>query len=77
MGEWKSINKNVKDSFKTLDIGFGLGVAYGLNNGIFFNARYILGISDIAEEIEDNGIFEVKSFKQHNNVFQLSAGYSF
>lgn len=76
-GEVESFDQDVKDSFKSLDIGFGLGAAYRLNNNIFFSARYILGINDIAEDIEYNGSIEVKTFNQHNNVFQLSAGYSF
>lgn len=76
-GGVESFDQDVKDSFKSLDIGFGLGAAYRLNNNIFFSARYILGIRDIAEDVEYNGNIEVKTFKQHNNVIQLSAGYSF
>lgn len=77
MGESETFDRDLKDEFKTLDIGVGLGAAYRLNNGVFFSARYVLGISDISEDIVYNGGSELDSSKLHNNVFQLSTGYSF
>ncbi len=79
-GNTQSFEDDVNDSYKNLDIGFGLGAGYRLNNGIFFSARYIIGISDVTEDVEydlGNGLISVYTSKQHNNVFQLSAGYSF
>lgn len=79
-GDSESHSEDLKDSFKTLDIGLGLGAAYRLNNGIFFSARYIFGVSDITEDEEYDlgfGMVVVDRSKSHNNVFQISAGYSF
>ncbi|MGO3183747.1 MAG: porin family protein [Aequorivita sp.] len=73
-----SENVDIKDSHNTLDIGFGLGATYRLNNGIFFSARYVLGITNmIKDQDSDFGDEEFEKFKQHNNVIQLSLGYSF
>ncbi len=69
---------NIKDFYNTLDTGFGLGAAYRLNNGIFFNAHYVLGITDIIKDFDsDFGESDFEKFKHRNNVIQLSAGYSF
>lgn len=76
-GKSKSYDEDVKDFYKTLDIGLGLGAAYRLNNGIFFSARYVLGISKILNTDNVDGDFYSSNFKQHNNVFQVSLGYSF
>jgi hypothetical protein len=51
------------DSF---DYGLNLGVGYTLENGIFFQGRYSLGLADIAEDADAK-----------NGVFQLSVGYFF
>lgn len=48
------------------DIGAGLGLGYALNQGIFFQARYNFGFSDIVEDVDAK-----------NGVFQLSLGYRF
>lgn len=73
-----SSDEDIKEYLNTLDIGFGLGAAYRLNNGIFFSARYVLGITDIIKDQDsDFGDADFEKFKQHNNVIQLSLGYSF
>lgn len=73
-----SSDEDIKEYLNTLDIGFGLGAAYRLNNGIFFSARYVLGITDIIKDQDsDFGDGDFEKFKQHNNVIQLSLGYSF
>ena len=59
---------NIKDAFASVDFGFGLGIGYTLNNGLFFNARYNLGLSDISTM---NGI------TTKNRFVQLSIGYFF
>lgn len=77
MGQSESIDEDIKDAFKTLDIGFGLGAGYRLNNGLFFSARYVLGISNIAEDEDNDPDFDDESIKLKNNVIQLSVGFSF
>ncbi len=72
--------EGVKDNYNTFDIGFALGAAYRLSKGIFFSARYVIGIGDVAGDIEHelgSGVIELETFKQRNNVFQVSAGFSF
>ncbi|AFL82071.1 hypothetical protein Aeqsu_2618 [Aequorivita sublithincola DSM 14238] len=73
-----------KDAFNSLDVAIGIGASYRLNNGLFFSLRFNKGITKINQDSE----FELYdgedpipgfdySYKQHNNVFQVSAGYSF
>ncbi|WP_299246440.1 porin family protein [uncultured Aquimarina sp.] len=57
-----------KDQFKTTDFGVNFGLGYKLDNGLYFNARYNLGLTDI------NNIDGI-SDKNRNGVFQLSIGY--
>lgn len=61
---------DVKDSFKTVDLGLNLGIGYKLDNGLNFGARYNFGVSDINDV--DN-----LSDKNRNAVLQLSVGYFF
>lgn len=60
---------DLKDHYKSTDFGAALGVGYKLENGIFFDARYMLGLSNISEILGDE-------WAKHS-VFQLSAGYNF
>jgi len=62
---------DVSDFYSGIDLGIGAGVAYRLINGVFFSARYVLGLSNI------NDFDGSDDFKQQNNVIQLSVGYSF
>lgn len=66
----ESESLDVKKHYKGIDFGLGIGAAYRLDMGLFFNARYVLGLSNISD-VEDGDV-TVK-----NNVFQISAGYSF
>lgn len=68
--ETESYNEDVTKAFSTIDFGLGIGASYRLNMGLFFGARYTLGLSNIND-------FEGANFKNHNDVFQISAGYSF
>lgn len=59
---------DMKDSTKAIDFGLAGGVAYDLPIGVFFQARYIAGIS----KVNDDNDGKVK-----NGVFQVSVGYKF
>lgn len=77
-GEDESGEDDMKDSTNSLDFGLGLGAAYRLNNGVFFSARYVLGLSNILDYKDNEFDYgDLGSFKRHNNVIQLSAGFSF
>lgn len=48
------------EAIKSMDFGVGVGAGYDLANGLFFDARYNLGLMDISEvdgvEIKNSGI---------------------
>ncbi|NLN25623.1 MAG: PorT family protein [Bacteroidetes bacterium] len=77
--------EDVKDEFKGIDFGLGIGASYRLDMGLFFSARYVLGLSNIGEEGNNNGNdddfddidFGFGGATVKNNVFQISVGYSF
>jgi hypothetical protein len=53
---------------KTVDFGLNLGLAYDLKNGVFFQTRYNLGLSNVNSGPDENAV------KYTNSVFQLSVG---
>ncbi|MBS9768144.1 MAG: porin family protein [Flavobacteriaceae bacterium] len=55
------------------DYGIPLGVEYNLDNGMFFNLNYNIGLGIFS--LEDNPVFDVVSIK--NRVLQLGLGYKF
>jgi hypothetical protein len=56
---------------KTVDLGLNLGLAYDLKNGMFFQTRYNLGLSNINSSDTANAV------KYTNSVIQLSVGVRF
>lgn len=70
-GQTESETEDLKDDTKGFDFALAAGVGYQLEMGVFFNARYNVGLSNIWDvEGEDD-------YSQQNNVFQLSVGYMF
>jgi len=63
-----SHSENIKSQLNSTDFGFALGGGYKLENGLFFDARYIAGLSNIS--VSDD--YPVK-----NNAIMFSAGYYF
>ena len=61
------------DAINTVDFAVVGGLGYKLNNGLFFNARYNLGLSDVFSS-EDLGGFDLDA---RNRVFMLGAGFAF
>ena len=59
-----------KDDLESIDFGLGFGASYKLEMGVFFNARYVLGMTNIMKEINSDDYIK-------NNVFQFSVGYMF
>lgn len=59
------------DDQNVVDFGINAGVGYELKNGIFFQGRYNLGITNV------NGGPGADAFKYTNSVFQLSVGVLF
>ena len=51
---------------ETIDVALAFGAQYKLEQGVFFQARYSLGLTDY-----------VQGVRSRNNVFALSVGYFF
>ncbi|MGH1517394.1 porin family protein [Chryseobacterium sp. JK1] len=60
---------DIKKSIKTLNLAPFLGVEYALENGLFFDARYSLGISNLSN---DNSGGSIK-----NSFAQIGVGFKF
>lgn len=69
--ELESGEVDISDNISGIDFGVGIGASYRLGMGVFFGARYTLGLTNV------NDFTGADNIKQQNNVFQLSAGYSF
>ncbi len=67
----KSDGEDVKEFTKGLDVGAAVGAGVDLPMGLGFTARYIMGLTNVMDD-EDNEGVEVK-----NNVFQISVTYRF
>ncbi len=70
-GGGESETEDVSEFISGTDISIGAGVGYRLTNGVFFQARYMFGVSDVAD---DDDVFGDTAT---NSVLSLSAGYSF
>ena len=66
--EGESETDDIKDNLESVD--FGLGLGYKMESGLFADARYVLGLSNLAKD-DDEG-FSVK-----NGVIQISISYMF
>ncbi len=58
----------VKDVTKSMDYGLGIGAGYELTSGLFFDARYNLGLADISD---------VDGFELGTSSIQVGLGYRF
>ena len=59
----------IKDSLKSFDYGLGIGAGYELESGLFFDARYNLGLADLNDTAFDAKIT--------TNSFNVGLGYRF
>ena len=62
-------DEDIKKDIKTLNLAPFLGVEYALENGLFFDARYSLGVSNLSN---DNSGGNVK-----NSFAQVGVGFKF
>ncbi|SRX55811.1 porin family protein [Aequorivita sp. CIP111184] len=63
--------KEDAEGVQTVDIGAGLGAQYILPMNLFFQARYVTGLTSVFED------FDGESFDAKNSVISLSVGYFF
>ncbi|WP_333876419.1 porin family protein [Flavobacterium sp.] len=59
---------DIKDNVKSLDYGLGIGAGYELESGLFFDARYNLGLANISDS---DGV------DANTTSFQVGLGYRF
>ena len=64
---------SIKDNLKSFDFGLGIGAGYELESGLFFDARYNLGLNDMGDF--DGTILEGAEAK--TTSFQVGLGYRF
>ena len=65
-------NSDYKDNTASFDIGVGFGAQYELNFGLFFQARYVIGLSNVIEDTTVDPGTDTK-----NRIINLSVGYFF
>lgn len=69
-GEFESGEDDIKDDIKSLDFGLAFGLGYDFPNGFGLDARYMLGVSELANSPEDG-------VKTNSKGFQFTASYAF
>lgn len=60
---------DIKDDVNTLNLAPFAGVEFSLENGLFFDARYNMGVSDLSKHAEDG--------KVTNSFAQIGVGFRF
>ncbi|MDQ8140925.1 MULTISPECIES: porin family protein [Chryseobacterium] len=68
--ESTSTTEDVKDDVNTLNLAPFIGAEYTLENGLFFDARYNLGVSNLIKNPEGNETLK-------NSFFQIGIGFKF
>ena len=68
---------DVIDGYNRVDFSANIGGAYELDSGLFFEARYSLGLSDISDEENVNDDEPTVNVDVNNRVFQIGLGYRF
>jgi hypothetical protein len=64
----------IKRYLKSMDIALGFGACYELPSGLFFDARYNWGLTDLNDFPAGSG---VEDFKVTQNSFNIGLGYRF
>lgn len=68
--ESQGTTEDIKDNVKTLNLAPFVGAEYTLENGLFFDARYNLGVSNLIKNPEGNETLK-------NSFFQIGVGFKF
>lgn len=70
-------NKELENQSNNMDFGLNFGAEYTMESGLFFNARYSLGLGNVFKYNANEHDIELKNADLKNSVIQLSIGYSF
>lgn len=62
---------DIKDDLKGLDLGLALGAGYDLPSGLGFDIRYVMGLTDI------NNSDEMEGIEMKNNCLMFTISYAF
>ncbi len=66
----ESGSDDIKEDVNGIDFGLGFGLGYDLEMGLGFDARYVLGLSELAKDPEDG-------VKTKSTGFQITVSYAF
>ena len=66
---------DIKEHVNDFDFSLNIGIGYHLRNGLFFQGRYNLGLSDALVTNDNSGYSANVNIDNQNSVFQLSVGY--
>lgn len=67
-----------KDQTNKFDLSVPMSIAYELNNGLTFEARYTSGLTNVLKDAFDsNSSTYDKTYNNKNEVFMLTVGYKF
>ena len=86
LNDWVTLsvsdNEDVKDEYKSTDIGLALGATYNLENGMFVDVRYNLGFNDQNDDPDAVGtasgdLYGQADYAIHNRIAQFTIGYRF
>lgn len=69
-GKSRGLSADLKDNFRTFDLGLGLGAGYYFTSNIGVNVRYVAGLTDVIKDREGGDI-------SRNGVFQIGFAYKF
>lgn len=64
---------DIKDNVSGFDLSVGAGVSYKLPNGLFFQGRYMFGLSNVDKGDDEEGFDDNLT----NSVLSLSVGFMF
>jgi hypothetical protein len=70
-----SYTLDIKEHVNDFDFSLNFGVGYHLRNGLFFQGRYNLGLSNALATNDNSGYSANVNIDHQNSVFQLSVGY--
>ncbi|WP_276381934.1 porin family protein [Flavobacterium sp. H4147] len=71
----KSDGTDVKDAYKSVDLGFNFGAGFNITDNFSVGARYTVGLSNVGDYDADNVDQYLDSPK--NSVFAIYAAYKF
>ncbi len=69
--EYDGEEDDIKEYLKGMDLGLGFGLGYDLPLGLIFDARYMMGLSNINDDNESEDL-DIKT-----KGFQITVGFAF